>query len=68
MNEKYYKVLRSNSLSTLEELLSESINRGWEPIGNLDLLDGEYAQPIKFTVYEDDTTEIITVNDISIDE
>ena len=68
MNERYFKVLRSNSLSTLQELLSESINQGWEPIGNLDLLDGEFAQPIKFTDYEDDTTEIITVKDISIDE
>ena len=37
-------------------------------MGNIDLLDGEYVQPIKFSDYEDDPTEIITVWDYSIDE
>lgn len=68
MNERYYKVLRSNSLSTLQELLSEAEIQGWEPVGNLDLLNGVYVQPVKFTIYEDDSTEIITVRDTRIDE
>lgn len=67
MSERYYKVLRSNSLSTLQQLLSEAEIQGWQRVGGLDLLDGEYAQPVKFTDYEDDTTEIITVRDTRID-
>ena len=68
MSERYFKVLRSKSLESLHELLSSAENQGWKPVGNIDLLDGEYVQPIKFSDYEDDPTEIITVWDYSIDE
>jgi hypothetical protein len=68
MNDKYYKVLRSASVSDLKELLSEVKSQGWEPVGKLDLLDGEYAQPVKFISYEDDVTEIITIRDTRNDE
>ena len=61
MSEKYYKVLRSGSLSHLHQLLMDARMSGWEPVGDLDLFDGVYVQPIKKNDYEDDTTEIITV-------
>ena len=67
MNERYYKVLRARSLPLLKKLLSEKQAQGWEAVGNLDLLQGEYAQPIRFTGYEDDVTETITVRDINSD-
>ena len=66
MSERYFKVLRSDSLSHLQQLLSDAIKRGWEPVGNHDLFNGEYAQAIKLSDYEDDTTEVITIKDVSI--
>jgi len=68
MNEHYYKVLRAKSIESLHDLVSIAESQGWNPVGNIDLLDGEYVQPIKFSDYEDDTTEIITIRNDSIDE
>lgn len=68
MSERYYKVLRSNSLSNLEKLLLDSKNQGWEPVGGLDEFDGKYAQTIQFKNYDDDVTEIITVWNSSVDD
>ena len=68
MSESYYKVLRSRSLESLHKLLSDAESQGWHSIGNIDLLNGEYAQPIKFSHFDDDPTEIITVKNYEIDE
>ena len=68
MSERYYKVLRSNSLKSLQDLLSIAENQGWEAIGKIDILNGEYTQPIKYSDYDDDPTEINTVTDYDDDE
>ncbi len=64
MSKKYYKVLRSDSLSHLQLLLTDTRMRGWEPVGVLEIFKDEYAQPIQLRGYEDDTTEAITVVDV----
>ena len=64
MNDIYYKVLQSGSLPHLQRLLEKAKTNGWQPVGNIDLFKGKFVQPIKFSGYEDDTTEMITVENV----
>ena len=58
MLERDFKVLRCSSMSELNLLLQEYSITGWKPIGDTEVFDGEFAQPIKITFDLDDTEEI----------
>jgi len=59
MSASYYKAIRSDSLLHLQKILTEAKMRGWEAIGEIDMFDAVYVQPIKLTDYDDVTTEVI---------
>ena len=58
MSEKDFKVLRCSSMSELNLLLQEYSIAGWKPIGDTEVFDCEFVQPIKITFEQDDTEEI----------
>jgi len=58
MNETFFKVLRCSSLEELYLQLEEAALNGWKPVGNTEIFEGEYVQPINIKVALDDTEEI----------
>lgn len=69
MQERDYKVLRCSSLSELNLLLNEYIIVGWKPIGDTEVFNGEFVQPIQINFNLDITEEItqeITQKNIDI--
>ncbi len=58
MAELEYKVLRSSSISELNLMLDELTNKGWKPVGNIEVFDDEFVQPIRILISLDVTEEI----------
>ena len=58
MTEICYKVIRCESVYDLNEKLEGFVLSGWKPVGNPEVLNGEFVQPVQISTTIDDTEQI----------